>query len=236
MTALVVYLRLYSDCLVQAVRGIAKNLWTLLLPIGLFLVLNLVVAPLVGTLGWLGGLVLGLALDALLSCYLYFLGEVVAHSKVGLGDFKTSIGAYFWSVMNLFFVYWIASLVLGMLTKGSAQASVFDLLLWLAALILLNVAPEVIYQRGTRGGLETAQRSLRFIQENWIEWFVPNLLVLAAYYFALTRLLGQLGALGSALMVVLGALFHLVMVFRGHLFRALDGSSHRQRMFKFRNA
>ena len=35
--------------------------------------------------------------------------------------------------------------------------------------------------------------------------------------------------------VVYGALLHLVMVFRGHLFAALDGTSHRQRMYKYRS-
>ena len=33
-----------------------------------------------------------------------------------------------------------------------------------------------------------------------------------------------------------GALFHVIMVFRGHLFGELDGSTHRQRMFRHRNA
>jgi hypothetical protein len=29
---------------------------------------------------------------------------------------------------------------------------------------------------------------------------------------------------------------HLIMLFRGYLFRELDGSSHRQRMFRWRSA
>jgi hypothetical protein len=35
--------------------------------------------------------------------------------------------------------------------------------------------------------------------------------------------------------VIEGALLHLVMVFRGYLFAALDGTSHRQRMYRYRS-
>jgi hypothetical protein len=34
--------------------------------------------------------------------------------------------------------------------------------------------------------------------------------------------------------LVFGVLLHVVMVFRGFLFQELDGSTHRQRMYKFR--
>ena len=47
----------------------------------------------------------------------------------------------------------------------------------------------------------------------------------------------MLGTLGDLITPVLeGALLHLVMVFRGHLFAALDGSSHRQRMYRYRSS
>jgi hypothetical protein len=34
--------------------------------------------------------------------------------------------------------------------------------------------------------------------------------------------------------ILIGALLHVLMVFRGFLFEILDGSTHRQRMFRFR--
>ena len=106
----------------------------------------------------------------------------------------------------------------------------------LVALLLLNAAPEVIYTRGTRSGVDTITQSVRFLQENWIEWFVPNLVLLAALYFLIEEVAWRLGPLpGIVFGLVMGAVFHGVMVFRGNLFAALDGTSHRQRMFKFRN-
>ena len=100
--------------------------------------------------------------------------------------------------------------------------------------------PEVIYQRHTYGGLATIQRAVQFLQANWMEWGVPNLLLLALLWLAWRDGLGLLMQVGTAGVVLwsifFGSLLHLVMVFRGHLFAALDGSSHRQRMFRYRTA
>ena len=235
MTFLSIYARLYRDCAVKAAQGIAKNAWTLLLPMLLYALL-LLLAPQVALLGFLGGLALSLLLDALLSCYLYFVGGVVARSKVTLADLKQSVVTYFVSVMSLLFVFWISDYALSFLLTGNRQGGLLRAAGWLVMLVLLNAAPEVIYTRGTRSGVDTITQSVKFIQLNWIEWFVPNLILLGALYLlnqATEDRLGTVGRLGVGL--VMGALFHAVMVFRGNLFAALDGSSHRQRMFKFRN-
>jgi hypothetical protein len=239
MNVLTVYLRIYADAFQQALTGIRKNAWTLLLPIGLMFgwgITSRVLASIGLGSGLVGGIVLGLLLCAVISCYLYFLGEVVAKSRVKLDEFGRSVRAYFWSVANVFFVYWIASLVIEVLVPRPQQAALSQLLWW-AAVILLNAAPEVIYQRGSYGGLETVQRSVRFLQANWIEWGIPNLLVVGAWHLLRQYPLPPLGILGAILVPVLeGALVHLVMVFRGHLFAALDGTSHRQRMYRWRSS
>ncbi len=239
MTVAFIYARLYLDCSRRALSSIGKSPWTLLLPVGLFLALQLA-GMLAAPLGMLAGIVLGLVLAALGSCYLYFLGEVVANAKVQLSEFRKSIGAYFWSVANVLFVYWITSFVLGTLLSRSPEARSADIALQLVALVLLNAVPEVIYQRHTYGGLATIQRAIQFLQANWLEWGVPNLLLLAVLWLLLRDglgLAGELGILGPVLWsVVFGSLLHWVMVFRGHLFAALDGSSHRQRMFRYRTA
>ena len=239
MNVVSIYARLYLDCSRRALASIAKSAWTLLLPMGLFLALQLA-GMLAASLGMLAGFVLGLVLAALGSCYLYFLGEVVANAKVQLTEFRKSIAAYFWSVANVLFVYWVASFVLGGLLSHSTQARGADIALQLVALVLLNAVPEVIYQRHTYGGLATIQRAVQFLQANWMEWGVPNLLLLGLLWLVLRDGLGLLGAFGIPGLVVwsivFGSLLHGVMVFRGHLFAALDGSSHRQRMFRYRTA
>ena len=53
------------------------------------LALGLAVSP----LGIAGGFLMGLAQSAACSVYTYFVAEVVAKNRVGLGDLKTSIGS-----------------------------------------------------------------------------------------------------------------------------------------------
>jgi hypothetical protein len=240
MNVVAIYGRLYLDCARRALASIAKSPWTLLLPMALFLALGLA-GVLAAPLGWGAGLVLGAVVAALGSCYLYFLGELVGNAKVQLAEFGKSVGAYFWSVANVLFIYWIASLLLDKVLSGSLQIRGADAALYWGAVVLLNAAPEVIYRNHTYGGLATIQRSVEFLQGNWLEWGVPNVLLLGGLWlfqrdgrWVLASTLGYVGVvLGS---ILLGGLLHVVMVFRGHLFVALDGSSHRQRMFRYRTA
>ena len=230
MKVLVVYARLYAECLRQTVAGLRKNAWTLLLPAVLYLawVQSSVLAAQL-RLGLVGGLLATLFLAALGSCYLYFVGEVVSHSKVSVNEMGRSIGAYFWSLINLGFVLWIAELLAGMVLARAVNGGLLLVGLKWVAWVLLSAAPEAIYQRGTYGGVATIQKSISFLQQHWIEWLLPS----AAFVLLLTALPG-LALFPDALLK--GAIFHVGMVFRGHLFAALDGSTHRQRMFKYRGS
>jgi hypothetical protein len=234
MLTIRVYLGLYATCLGRAFRGLRHNTWTLLLPIALWAVL-LGAGRLAVGLGIVGGILIGLLLDALFSSYLYFTGQIVAESRARLRELKASFLAYFWSVMGVAFVVWIAELLLGMALAQNPNAWLILLLARGVAFVLCNAAPEVIYQKGTYGGMATLQQSIRFIHENWIEWFIPNLVLSAAYFYLVSGLL-TLGAPFWGVALLAGALLHLLMVFRGHLFRELDTSSHRQRMFKLGRA
>ena len=235
MDVLSVYLRLYADCLARAGRGLRKNAWTLLLPGALLIAMGLA-ATLVGLLGipFLGGLLVAFAGTALLSSYLTFLDGIVSLERVQLAGLRQSFVRLFWPVMGVGFVLWIASFVIGYLAQGPGAGAI-RLLYNLAVLLLVVVNPtaEVIYRRGMSSGLATLQHSFAFIQANWIEWYVPNLLIGAAVWLAAPRVLA-LGLFGLVAELVLGALLHVAMVFRGHLYVALDGTSHRQRMFRYR--
>lgn len=225
-----VYARLYAACLTKTARGLVKNLWTALLPMAALWVFNLL-AVLLAPLGFVGGILSALALDAILSCYLYFLGEVVVGGQARMRDLKASIGAYFWSVVNVGFVVFVAEWLLSTAMRGpQAQTALWALRA--VAAILLNAVPEVIYQRGTYGGLATIREAAEFLQANWLEWLLPNLLLGALLFGADTAL--PLG--GWWPMLFLGALLHAAMIFRGHLFTELVASSHRQRMFKYRTS
>jgi hypothetical protein len=242
LSVVIAYLRLYADCLRKTFRGIAKSPWALLLPVVLIWVYN-TLGLLLGQIPLLGGFLIVFAMAAMGSSYLYFLGEIVSDARVSLRELRVSVGKYFWSIMNLLFVLWIADLLLSPVFRSKPNGPLFNLIYVLALLILLNPVPEVICQRGTYGGLASVQSSLAFIQENWIEWFIPNLPFMAlgviywvpslAIHLGIFPSLGPIPLLGE---VILGACLHAAMVFRGHLFEALVGTSHRQRMYKYRAA
>jgi hypothetical protein len=237
MKFLIAYPRLYAHCVLEALKGILKSPWTLLLPIGIAFVM-LLLTPVLAPLRWVGGFLLGLALAFLSSAYLYFLGGVVAKQHVSLKDLRTALLTYFWSVINVGFVFWIANMGLDFALKHNPNGPAFRAALNILALIAMNAAPEVIYLKGTVGGIDTIQRSVKFLQENWIEWFIPNGLIIAAgYYFPALRSAAMVAASPEAVLIgaglLGGILGHVVMVFRGQLFQELEGSTHRQRVFKY---
>lgn len=242
MNVVLVYARLYADCLKKAFKGIRKNLWTLLLPMGLLFVSIMMGVLLAALLGYVAGIVIGLVSNALFSAYLYFLSETVQSGKATLKDFWRSLGSYFWAVMNVFFILWLVDLMLSYAIARNPHAGTIRLGVAFLEFVLLNAVPEVLYQRGTYG-FASLMASVEFIQENWIEWLVPHLLVGAALYFIVPRVAVALFQDPDAGILILGvvplaiiggALFHVFMVFRGHLFAALISSSHRQRMYRFR--
>jgi len=234
VNVITVYVKLYAQCLAETVRGLRKSPWTLLLPLGMSLAMQLLAS--LRSIPFLGGIIL----SGLLSCYLYFLGEVVRGMRVSLRELRVSIGKYLWSVLAVVFVLWVAQFLLAMALPRTPNAALFFRFFNLAAFILLNAVPEVLYLRGIHGGLATFERSFRFIQENWLEWFIPNLPLLALAWFGvdlvglLFAFVPSLNPIALMLVAAFGALFHTFMVFRGHLFEALDGSSHRQRMYRSR--
>jgi hypothetical protein len=233
MNIVAVYARIYTKSFTDALAAIGKNPWTLLLPMGIavaWLMVVLLVSSVLGSM--VGGFLAGLAQSAALSIYCFFLGGLVANQKVGLDQLKTSIGAYFWSWISIFFVLWVAGLLLGPLFASNIGiARAYDFVL----LAALNAVPEVIYQKGTRGGLETITRNFSFLQENPVEWLLPNAPLLAIVYAAQLFGVFALTPFGIGGVLLLAILLHVAMVFRGFLFEALDGSTHRQRMFRFRN-
>ena len=234
MKVISVYARLYARCLVEALAGVGRNLWTLALPMSLGIGLYFV-AVLVSPLGRAGGILVAFAESAALSIWSYFSSEVVAHSKVGLSDFPRAIRSYFWSWVSLSFVLYILNLLVSTALANNPNRDGALTALNLITLVALTAAPEVITQKGTRTGLDTIQRSFAFLQETWIEWFIPNLLILGGAYLFVTRVMPGLSG-PAVLLSILGAcaVAHVVAVFRGHLFRELDGSTHRQRMYRFR--
>jgi len=231
MRVIQVYARIYGRCLARAAVGMRRNPWTLLLPVAVWTGM-LVAQSFLGGLGILSGLATALALSALFSSYLHFVGEIVSEARVKVAELAKSFGSYFWAVINVGFVVWVVEWLMSLALARNRQALAIMMIVRFAEFVLLNATPEVIYLRGTYGGLATVQRTFDFIVANWIEWFIPNLALGAAFWWGVPLLVG-LGVPVPFVGVAVGALFHFVMAFRGFLFEVLDSSSHRQRMYRF---
>jgi len=178
-----------------------------------------------------GGLILGLVLAACAGSFLYLVEMMVRTSKVTWEDFKRSFGAYLWDVLGVNFVLWGISLVAPMIAALPSG----PLILLCASIVLFvffNALPELIYL-GHHSVLELFAESYRFISENWIEWFPPNVFLLIAYTILESLPATELWTF-IAKNAVVGLFLYFAMVMRGLLFLELHGSSRRSRAFRHR--
>jgi hypothetical protein len=232
-------LRVYGECLTRTFGPILKSPWVLLLPMAYGMASN-TATMLLAPLGIVGGFILGFIAAALAASFLYMIDELVSKNPIHLSELVTSVRRYLWPVMNVMFVFWIASILLGPLLSQASNSTGIYMGLMLVLFVLLNATPEAIYQKGMYGGLDILKESIRFIQENWIEWFIPNLAFLAIAWFGIPFVLNlvpdAVGGWGYRLIsgLIEGCLILPVMVFRGHLYRELDTSTARQRRFRYR--
>ena len=227
-----VLLRLYADCLRRSLVAARRSPWTLGLPIG-YLAALFVFGILIAPLGQIGGFLQMIALDLCTSSFLYFVARAVAGSPSRPSELKNSFLVYFWPVVSVYFVIWVAQLLLGLTLHANPQAEKIELALAGVVFVLLNAVPEVIYQKSEAGGLRIVSASVRFIQVYWIEWFIPNLALAAAVYGVLHGLARVPYGLYLSPLVV-GALAYFVMTFRGNLFNLLDNHSPHQLKMKYR--
>ena len=211
-------------------------------------------AVFVAPLGFIGGFILGLVLALCVSSYLYFIAEVVNGNRMSLADLAESWRPYFGSVITILFFLTIVQYVLELLVPpGATGGSELRSIINLALLVLLNPMPEIIYQ-GRSEGLNMLQESFDFLRESGVEWFLPliALAIFATFLFPVPVLmmplqighltfptLGGGGLLSGSPVALLGAVLsafvlYALMVFRGLLFRALAGSTRRQRVFRSR--
>jgi len=257
-------LQLYRDVFVKSWRACVRN-WPVMLATPALMVLQLAAGWVVAPLGMLGGLLMSLVNAACSSCYLVLINEVTrTGGRATLQDFRRGFGVYFSDILSVLFVLWIASMLLNVVAGVSAQGQLVSMAVSLLAGIALNVVPELIYQGRSRS-TELLMESLQFVQQNWLEWFLPVgilsmllgtqwlslefiqwdlsaiyglLIALSPTGLAMTIPMELLSRLGSApvaaisLGIPLLFGFFFLMVFRGFLFRELNGTSRRSRAFR----
>ncbi len=222
-----------------------------------------------GHLGIVGGFLMGFVECAVVSSFLAMVEQVANVGRLTRDDFTRSFGAYFWDVMGVLFLFWMISMAQNAIAAAlppSGQLAV-GLAVAIGEFVFLNACPEIIYKRrlgsSLQGSLAVVSESAKFVQANWIEWFVPNfalafLAILATPLFwahgisgiaylipslmnplqAPILLAGPLlaGGLGLSLFLLPPFLLALLyaMVFRGLLFDELSRGSRRLRAFRAR--
>ena len=215
----------------------------------------------------LGGVVLGVANAFVVGAFLGLLEQAVLSGRRMIwADLWSVAGHYFRDVITIGFLVWVPLQLLEVSLQANPYGPVLVSAVLLLVCIVFNPVPELMYQGRTGASLETLKDSYEFVLENWIEWFVPLVVVCApwgaSFFFAMTSRHGRLGldffqllwmpfavlsqwfhALGlssslATLLILLLTPFVMVlmMLFRGHLYHALSGSSRRQRAFLRRSA
>jgi hypothetical protein len=215
-----------------------------------------------------GGLLLGAVNAVLVGATLRLIEQSLSAARtVQLSDVKESFGHYFWDVIGVGFVLWLPTMVLDMGLQANPYGQFLSSAFLLLLFILLNPAPEVIYQVRHDSPLDIFKTSYHFVQDHWIEWFLPFAVFILPVVLSPSGLrefftLSSGGGRGAGLdffqililpfTVVGGWLSYLgihpdvqwmllllltppiaiaILLFRGHLFALLHGSSQRQRLF-----
>jgi hypothetical protein len=260
-------LDLYQKASRQTWQSLRRGWITIVAVIG-FLFLLLLAQQIAAPLGMAGGFLLGAVNALLVGATLSLIQQSIFYARtLTIKDVFDSFGHYFWDVIGVGFVLWLPLMALDMVTQQNPNGLLISYAVMLLIFILLNPAPEIIYQVQHDSPLDIFRNAYEFVLENWIEWFLPiGLLLLPllaapnglASFFRLSHRAGRgagldfsqilmlpftiLGTwlssfgvdpeLGQYLMFFFTPVLAVsILLFRGHLFALLYGSSRRQRQF-----
>ena len=232
MEWLTVTLQIYRRATSRAATLALRN-WPVLGSVFAYGLIVFVAANFAMLLGIVGGFLLSLVSAACMGSFLYLVEMMVRTSKVSWEDFGRSFSAYLWDVIGVMFVLWIFQLVAVPVLLQSQQGGLILLCIYIAMLAFFNAVPELIYL-GHHRALELLAESYRFVTDNWIEWFPPNVVLMAGFY-ALWQFRPSHTAAALLQTAALALFGYFAMVLRGFLFIELAGSSRRGRAFRHRS-
>ena len=254
---------LYRLALRATLQSFARS-WLSAVAVVIFAGLMIVATSVAAPLGMIGGFILGAVNALLIGATLGLIEQaVVGARRMTFQDIWDSFGRYFGDVIGVGFVLWVPIMVLDRGMAANPNGPFLAAAIFMLLFILLNPAPEVIYQARPHSPLDVIRESYEFVLENWIEWFLPLAVLVAplglSFFFGISGRLGRGAGLdffqvlvlpftlltawlgyaglpetaGPALVMLLTPPLAVAMlIFRGHLFAALHGSSRRQRMFR----
>jgi len=257
MTQLTAALNLYRNAISDTVHTLGRSHLATVFLFFAF-ILMLISFPILGSFGLAGGFALGM-MEAWIAGWYLALVEIGVNGrrKITFDDIRECSGVYFWEVISVLFIFFIARLML------MGMPAVLFIVVPVATL-LFNPAPEMIYQDQVQS-LDLLGRSVKFMQENWPEWIGAHLIpfgLLAGWGYLMTGSwspdwilgfltlfgpwfefilagslafsLGGTGITGLVSFVVIFVFVHGVMLFRGNLYKRLRHSSRRSRAWQAR--
>ena len=246
-----VTLGIYKDCIIAATQALIRNWIIIPASIAVFF-LFIFVAQLVAPLGIAGGFILGLLSCALISLYYSWIHEALERGSLkwrGLTEFDMGL---FMTVISVSFILFLISYITGPMWRDPGARAVL-LVVYLLIVLLFNALPEVTYIHRYES-INAFTEAARFTKENWIEWYIPFVVLLAPWIILSSDPVGilQSFALMSPLLPtilllsgwsyifpglgILGPLLGLVvatwfMIFRGKLFQELEKGTRRRRIY-----
>jgi hypothetical protein len=237
MTTIQATLWLYATAVRRSWESLLKN-WVVSLAPWAYATLLSILAVLVAPLGIIGGLVLGVATQACLSSGLHLVKNIVESGRADIKDFTNGFTVYLWELLGIAFILWIPLRLLAMVLASAPNGALIYGLVQIALYILLNPVPELVYQTRS-SGLDLISDSYNFIVENWLEWFLPNVVLTIAGIFALNVLSATTSGLPAVVQIFIIALgmglcLSYFMIFRGFLFAELYGSTRRSRAYRYK--
>jgi hypothetical protein len=250
---------MYSRCAKEATQTLIKD-WLLVVgSVVLFLGFS-VAGALLAPLGLVGGMLIGLVGLAALTYYYAWLTELTRSpggqrrarlDKATLLEFDVNL---FFVLISASFVLWVVDWIVGSLILGM-NAGWVKVMLSVALIFLFNSLPETLYVHRSQS-LSAFQDSFQFTLANWIEWYLPFLVLTSPFlllgieqfplFFAMNSPLlpvamvfqvpqlvfpSGLGVIAALMGVILANWF---MLFRGFLFQELERGTRRQRIFAAR--
>lgn len=175
---LVAALGLYRQALQKTWLSLLRG-WMTIVAVIAFLFLLLLAQQIAAPLGMAGGFLLGAVNALLVGMTLRLIEQGVSYARtITIRDVFDSFGHYFWDVIGVLFVLWIPLMALDLGTQQNPNGPLISYAVMLLIFILLNPAPEIIYQVPHDSPLDIFKRAYDFVLENWIEWFLPMALLL----------------------------------------------------------
>ncbi|MGO3018540.1 MAG: hypothetical protein ACTIH2_05235 [Anaerococcus sp.] len=179
---------------------------------------------------YIGGIILYL-IDVLIYCFIaQSLRSLVIYSNSGKKSVDSSVSNFFYLSINAMFSVYIINLFVDILTSGLSGNLYFVLMI--AMKFLLSAVLEFVYIQQYYG-FDIVIQSAKFVINNILIWGVYSLIYVILESFILRYLAFYRMSMGmEAFEIILLTLFNtFFLLFKGHLFKILNGHSYRQRKF-----